>query len=198
MPRFIETIKLLDGQLYNMNYHQQRVDRTVHFFLSTKLRVDLRHHFAQFVLPQKGFFKCRVVYEGKILSLRIVPYEIKPIKSLKLVEANEIQYKHKFENRDELTSLFNKRENYDEVIIVKNNLVTDASYANLIFKKDDKWYTPTDCLLDGTMRQNLLFQKRIRSKTISVDDISKFDKVKLINSMLGMDGEEIDVSKIAF
>jgi 4-amino-4-deoxychorismate lyase len=198
MPQFIETIKLLDGQLYNMNYHQQRVDKTVHFFFYSKLEVDLRYHFSHFNLPQQGLFKCRVIYERKILSLRILPYTIKPIRSLKVVEANEIQYKHKFEDREELASLFDKRENCDEVIIVKNNLVTDASYANLLFKRDDKWFTPTNCLLKGTMRQNLLDQRKIRSKTISLNDIREFEKVKLINSMLGFDGEELDVSKIVF
>ncbi len=198
MPRFIETIKLLDGQLYNMNYHQQRMDRTVYHFFHSKVEVDLRHHLSHFNLPQKGFFKCRIIYERKILSLRILPYTIKPIMSLKVVEANEIQYKHKLEDREELTSLFDKRENCDEVIIVKNNRVTDASYANLAFKRDDKWFTPITCLLNGTMRQNLIDQRKIKPKTISIDDIGRFEKVKLINSMLGFEGEELDVSKIVF
>lgn len=198
MPRFIETIKLLDGQLYNLNYHQQRMDKTAYHFFHNKLPSDLRYHFSHFNLPQQGFFKCRVIYERKILSLRILPYTPKPIQSLKVVEANEIQYKHKFEDREELTSLFDKRENCDEVIIVKSGMVTDASYANLVFKRDDKWFTPITCLLKGTMRQNLLDQRKIQGKTISIDDIGKFDKVKLINSMLGFDGEELDVSKIVF
>jgi 4-amino-4-deoxychorismate lyase len=198
MPRFIETIKLLDGQLYNMSYHQERMDRTTfHFFRNSK-HVNLLYHFSHFSLPQQGFFKCRVIYERKILSMRFLPYAIKTIRSLKVVEANEIQYKHKLEDREELTSLFDKRENCDEVIIVKNNMVTDASYANLVFKRDDKWFTPITCLLNGTMRQNLIDQRKIKPKTISVDDIRKFEKVKLINSMLGFEGEEVDVSKIVF
>jgi 4-amino-4-deoxychorismate lyase len=198
MPRFIETIKLLDGQLYNMSYHQERMDRTTfHFFRNSK-HVNLLHHFSHFNLPQKGFFKCRVVYDRKILSMRFLPYAIKTIRSLKVVEANEIQYKHKLEDREELTSLLDKREDCDEIIIVKNKMVTDASYANLAFKRDDKWFTPITCLLNGTMRQNLIDQRKIKPKTISLDDISKFEKVKLINSMLGFEGEELDVSKIAF
>jgi 4-amino-4-deoxychorismate lyase len=198
MPRFIETIKLLDGQLYNMDYHQQRVDKTVYNFFHSKQQVDLQHHLSQFNLPRQGFFKCRVIYERKILSLQFLPYAIKPIRSLKVVEANEIQYKHKFEDREELTSLFDKRENCDEVIIVKNNLITDASYANLLFKRNGRWFTPTTFLLNGIMRQILIDQKTIKPKTISIDDIGKFEKVKLINSMLGFEGEELDVSKIVF
>ncbi len=198
MPRFIETVKLLDGQLYNLDYHQQRVDRTAHHFFRIKQQVDLLHHFSQFNLPQQGLFKCRVIYERKILSLQFLPYTIKPIRSLKVVEANDIEYKHKLEDREKLTSLFDKRENCDEVIIIKNKLVTDASYANLLFKRDDKWFTPTTFLLNGTMRQNLLEQRKIKGKTISINDITRFDKVKLINSMLGFDGEEIPTSQIIF
>ncbi len=198
MPRFIETIKLLDGQLYNMEYHQQRVNKTAFHFFRSKQHVDLQYHFSQFNLPQQGFFKCRVIYEHKILSLQFLPYTIKPIKSLKVVEQNEIEYKYKFENREELTSLFDQRKNCDEIIIVKDKMVTDASYANLVFKRDDKWFTPTTYLLNGTMRQSLLNQGEINAKTISIDDIGKFEKVKLINSMLGLDGEEIPTSQIVY
>ena len=33
-----------------------------------------------------------------------------------------------------------KRDNHDDVIIVKHNLVTDSSYSNIIFLKEGRWY----------------------------------------------------------
>jgi 4-amino-4-deoxychorismate lyase len=47
-------------------------------------------------------------------------------------------------------------EGCDDIIIVRNGFVTDASYANLIFRKGDEWFTPATFLLAGTMRAFLL------------------------------------------
>jgi 4-amino-4-deoxychorismate lyase len=48
----------------------------------------------------------------------------------------------------------------EEIIIVKNNCITDTSYTNLLFLKDEKWYTPSTYLLNGVMRQHLLKEKK--------------------------------------
>jgi 4-amino-4-deoxychorismate lyase len=198
MPRFIETIKLLDGQFYNTEYHQQRVNKTLQKFFTPEPVIDLLDHLLQSNFPGKGLFKTRVVYEKDIVAIEFLPYPMKPIRSLKIVESDSIEYSFKFENRDELIAVYERRENCDEVIIVKNRMVTDASYANLVFKRGDEWITPQSYLLNGTMRQSLLDQGKIRSEAISISDIRKFEKVKLINSMLGFDGEAIPTSNIKF
>jgi hypothetical protein len=46
------------------------------------------------------------------------------------------------------------------------------------------------------MRQRLISDKKIFEDDISVSDLSKYQKVKLINSMLLFNGPEIDVSQI--
>jgi 4-amino-4-deoxychorismate lyase len=198
MPRFIETIKLLDGQLYNMEYHQQRMDKTLKEFFEPRLTISLKEILLKSEIPKKGFFKCRVIYGDTTLSIEFLTYLIKPIQSLKIVEPNLIEYDFKFENREALVDLYERRGSCDEVIIVKNRMVTDASYANLVFKHGNEWFTPSAYLLNGTMRQSLLDKGIIKEEAISINDIRKFEKVKLINSMLDWDGEELDVSKIVF
>jgi hypothetical protein len=62
---------------------------------------------------------------------------------------------------DQMLELYIQRGQHDEIIIVKNNLITDALYAQ-----------------------------------ITLSDLANFEKVKLINSMIGFEGSEILVSQI--
>ena len=198
MPRFIETIKLLDGEFYNLEHHQSRLEFTFSRFFNGLDTVNLKRELDEIPRPMLGLFKCRVVYEEKINKITFQPYTIKPIQSLKLVEANDIEYNFKFENRDQLNHLYNLKGSADDIIIIKNGLVTDSSYANLIFKRGDDWITPESPLLLGTMRQKLIDENKIKSDAILIDEISKYEKVKLINSMLGCGGPEVEISKIVF
>ncbi len=196
MYRFIETIKLLDGNFFNLDYHQRRMDQTMYQFFGKKGNIDLVHFLTQQHFALNGLFKCRIVYDKTILSVEFLPYTIKPLRSLKVVHNNSIEYGHKFESRDQLMALYNQRKQHDDVIIVKNNLVTDASYANLIFYDGESWSTPNSCLLNGTMRQILIDQQKIKPVQISLSDIANFEKVKLINSMVGFEGPDIAISQI--
>ena len=58
--------------------------------------------------------------------------------------------------------LIEKRKHADDIIIVKNGLVTDSFYANLAFLKNGIWFTPETPLLLGVQRQFLLSQKTIQ------------------------------------
>jgi 4-amino-4-deoxychorismate lyase len=196
MYRFIETIKLLDGQFFNLDYHQQRMDRTIKKFFDQENAIHLKEYLAHQSFSTEGLFKCRIVYDKTISSVEFLPYTIKPVRSLKVVHAHAIEYAYKFEARDQLLELYNQRGLHDEIIIVENNLITDASYANLVFFDGATWITPTSYLLKGTMRQILIDQRKIKAAQISLSDITNFEKVKLINSMLGFEGSEIPVSQI--
>lgn len=196
MSRFIESIQLQNGHFRNLEYHQQRMDKTQLNFFPSGNSIQLASHLSKLEFPDKGLFKCRVVYEQKIVSVEFLPYAIQPIKSLKLVESDSILYDFKFEQRSALNELWEKRENCDDIIIVRNNRVTDASYANLVFKRGKEWITPADYLLKGTMRQSLLDKKLIKEESIHRSALPSFEKAKLINAMLGFDGPEIDVAQI--
>ncbi|MBX2897822.1 MAG: aminotransferase class IV [Cyclobacteriaceae bacterium] len=149
-----------------------------------------------FAFPQSGLFKVRVVYDEQVKQVEFVPYQPKPVKSLKLIFSDSICYSHKFENRKALNELFVQRGNCDDIIIVKNGFVTDASYANLIFRKDNNWYAPTTFLLNGTMRAFLINTGRVTVTEIRVEDLVRYEACKLVNSMLGMEAPEILISSI--
>jgi len=82
------------------------------------------------------------------------------------------------------------------VIITKDGFITDSSVANLVFKRKDKWLTPFTYLLNGTQRQFLLDQKIIEEEKITINDLHRYEKVKLINAMLKFDAPEISINQI--
>lgn len=196
MSRLIETIRFERGNFHRLPYHQARVDRSFQELQKTKSTINLYSSLTKAERPTAGLFKCRVVYEQQIESIEFIPYEARPVNSLKIVYDNDIEYQHKFENRDKLNLLFEQRQFCDDVLIVKNGHVTDATYSNILFYDGAKWITPHTPLLNGTMRQFLLDAAEIKETPIQVKDIPSFKSFRLINAMLGFDGPEIDVSKI--
>lgn len=196
MFRLLESIRLQNGNFHRLNYHQQRMDRSVKELSGGRNTISLFESLKQFNPPKAGLFKCRVVYTDKIESVEFIPYEIKPVNSLRVVYDQQINYSHKYQDRNNINALFAQRQYCDDVLIVRDGFVTDSSYSNIILYDGVNWITPSTPLLKGTMRQFLLDTAEIKSAPVTVQEIPSFKKFRLINSMLAFDGPEIDVSKI--
>ena len=184
MSRLIETIRVADGKIENLEYHSRRMN---HLHARKILNISL---------PTSGTHKLRIVYDENHFEAEISAYTIKPVRSLKLVFDNNIMYDHKYEDRTSINRLYKLKETADDVLIIKNKFITDVSYANIIFRSGNEWYTPDSFLLNGTMRQYLLDRKRIKERRITVDDISDFTHFKLINAMLRDEAPESEVLNI--
>jgi 4-amino-4-deoxychorismate lyase len=197
MSRLLESIRLQNGNFHRLSYHQQRMDRSVKELFGQKNSINLFENLKNYKLPSKvGLFKCRVVYATQIESVEFIPYEVKPINSLKVMYDQEIEYPHKFTDRNKIGTLFNQRQYCDDILIIKNGFVTDSSFSNIIFYDGVNWITPNTPLLKGTMRQFLLDTAEIKAGPVQVQDIPSFKSFRLINAMRAFDGPEIDVSKI--
>ena len=196
MYQLLESIYLKDGEFRNLLYHEARMKASVHALYGKHFAVNLDSIFSQQPVPESGMFKTRVVYATSILNIEFVPYVVRNVESIKLVHDNQISYEHKFVDRANLSAFYSLRETADDVLIVKNGLITDTSYGNIIFKKFGNWYTPQSYLLKGTMRQSLLDLGLISEAHIDANNYEQFESCKIINAMLGMNGEEIPVSSI--
>src|SRR5512133_3120365 len=156
MFRFIETIKILNGQICNPEIHQQRMDRTREEVLGLPPDLILREDIRLLSEHSKGLWKCRIVYSEKILSVVFNAYIPRKISTIQLVEAGNLNYKYKYEDRGELDRLFSLRGIADDILLIKNCQITDTSYSNIAFRSGKKWFTPSMPLLNGTKRQSLL------------------------------------------
>ncbi len=198
MSLLIESIKLLDGEFFNLSYHEQRMNRSLKALCGTEDFFDLALFLEKCDNPVNGLFKCRITYDDQVQDVEFLPYEPRPVQSLKVVESDSIEYEFKYKDRSKIDRLFKRRAGCDDIIIVKDDLVTDSSYSNVVFRKGKKWITPWSALLKGTMRQSLIEQNLIEEEDIRVEDIRDFESCRIINAMLGFEAPEIDVKNIVF
>ena len=195
MCQFIETIRMVDGVVMNLPYHQQRVNRTLDSLGVVNCNLNLKDIFdsQEFQIPA-GIVKARMVYDRfGIHDLSLAPYEQRSIRSFKLVTCNSIEYAYKSTDRSQLNYLREERGNADEIIIVKDGLLTDTSFSNIALFNGNRWVTPQSPLLNGTMRQFLLKNETIFEKSILVDDVLSYQKLALINAMLPLGACEITI-----
>lgn len=190
MSRFIETIKILDLKPQLLEFHQHRVNATFKHF-GKEDSIDLKKIIDDLNHDENGLYKLRIVYDLEgYFTTQLVPYLFAQINDFQLVENNSIDYSFKYEDRTELERM--KREvDAQEIIIVKNNHITDTSFANLLFLKGKNWFTPSTYLLNGVQRQFLLKSKKIQELEITLDNIREFSHVQIINAMNTNDNDFI-------
>jgi len=198
MSLLVETIRTEKGKLLNISFHNERMVRSLYEVFGLRNEPDLGKIIDVPEFALKGIYKCRVEYDQKIRKIEFLPYKINVIRSLKLVEDNTIEYAYKFTDRKRIEELVATRGEDDDILIIKDGMVTDTSYANVVFKDfNGNWVTPSTYLLPGTRRANLLKHKLIIEASIAYKDINKYSEVRLINAMLGLyDTEGIPVGNI--
>ncbi len=180
---YFETIKVIDGKPLHMAYHQKRYERVLHA-LGIKEVGNLEEYINA---PEIGLYKCRLVYapySDSPITTSYHEYKKREVHSLKLIFNNEISYSQKSTFREKLDVLFSKRDGCDDVLIIKNLLVTDTTIANIAFYSNGQWITPKEPLLRGTTRERLLDEGKIVETEIKVSQLRSFSRVALLNAMI--------------
>ncbi|WP_167609185.1 aminotransferase class IV [Maribellus sediminis] len=184
MSRYLlETIKCHDGKLYNLEFHQSRFAIARKQLFPDAEPISLSGVINIPESAKSGLFRCRVIYSEIIEKIEFVPHEYRPLKSLKLVEDNSIDYSYKYTDRDRLTQLFEQRADCDDILIVKNGCISDSFTANPVFWDGTQWWTPNTPLLPGTQRARLIAEGKIKVCRVTPVNIINYSKVGLINAM---------------
>jgi len=184
MLRFIETIKLLDGKFYRLEFHQNRIDKVFEDYFKEKEKIHLKEYLYALPFPQKGLYKCRIIFDSRIQKLEYIPYKLRKICSLRLLETDIKTLAYKKENRSKLNNAFAHRGNCDDVLLLKNGLVTDTSFCNVAFFDGNTWVTPRIPLVYGVHRAQLLRERKIIEKDIKTDELTNFFSIRLFNAMI--------------
>ena len=111
---------------------------------------------------------------------------------------DSIGYDYKSVDRSALNALVTKRGNCDEIVIVKNGMVTDSSYTNLALYDGHEWLTPRRPLLLGTKRAFLLDQGLLKEADLTLADLRRAQRVSLFNAMIDMGERVVEACDIAF
>lgn len=196
MSQFIESIKIEDQEIFLLELHQKRVNATFEHF-GKEGSIDIAKIFKDFEHDEDGLYKLKITYDlNKNYRTQLIPYAISEIEDFQLIENNVYDYSFKFEDRKEFEKMINKAK-ASEIIIVKNNHITDTSYSNLLFLKGKEWFTPSTYLLNGVQRTHLLKNKKIKEAEITLQNITEYSHFQLINAMNDFDDMFIyPISKI--
>lgn len=184
MYQFFESILVKQGMVYNLNLHQNRVNRTLKAFGMLENTIELAEIVKTLSIPQNGLYKLRVSYglKGNFQS-EMIPYQYKNISNFALVDIKGQHYDFKYENRAWINDAL-KQSGKDEVMMHDAGFIKDSSYANLVFFDGTNWYTPTNPLLEGTQRAYLLNKGILHTAGIHIDELGRFQSFKLINAMM--------------
>jgi 4-amino-4-deoxychorismate lyase len=180
-PLLLETIKIEDGKIYNLSYHQKRCTKSRQILFNSQDNLVLGTHIKA---PSKGLYRCRILYTTHIHSIEYIPYKEKEISLLKIISSS-IEYPFKYANRDGLNHLLSTENNVDEIIIEKEGYLTDTTISNIAFFDGQHWITPAKPLLEGTMRAKLIDEGFLRIADIKQANLENYTQVALMNAMIG-------------
>ncbi len=196
MSRLIESIKVYNKKLYSIEYHNVRMNNSRAELFNSKDKIDF---LKVILLPNdlsNELYKCRVIYSEEIISVDFQIYKKRKVDYLKVVYDDEITYSHKFEDRTKFEKHL-RESKADEILVIKNGLVTDTSFSNVVFFDGTKYLTPSSPLLKGTKRAKLVAKGIIQEEEIGLNDIQKFKHFYLINALLDISEEnKISIEKI--
>lgn len=195
----IETIKFENGKFANIKLHQIRMNNARNLLFDCNNNIYLNNELEKYTKnhPIENIQKCRIIYNKQIENIEFHPYVFPKIKSLKIVFNDLIDYNFKYENRESINQLFKQRQNCDDILIIKDGLITDTSYCNILFFDGKRWLTPEKPLLKGVQRQFLIENEIIETANITISDLQYFTKARLINAMIGFEQElNLKIEKI--
>lgn len=195
MCRFIETLRIDNGEIRNLSRHDRRLNDTrLHFWpQSSPLQLS------DYMTPpsEAGRIKARVVYgKSGIEKIDYSPYSLRRIRSLAVIRADDLDYAYKNTDRGELDRLFARRGICDDILIARRGLLTDTSIANIALYDGSRWYTPEQPLLKGTKRAQLIEEGIILEKELRQENLFSFSVIRLFNAMIDWGELELPVEAL--
>lgn len=175
-----ETIAIIDGIPQNLAFHQARMDNTIEKLFQQVSIFNLEEIIQVPTEYQNGLIKCRIDYNQQDFNIIFSAYQRREIKNYQCIYLDKLNYTFKYTNR---TIFENIKIEKDEAIIIQNGKITDCRIGNLLFFKNNIWYSSKDYLLKGTQLSNLLSKNRIELAEIRVDDLHQYEEVMMINAM---------------
>lgn len=193
----LETIKVSEHGPENLPNHQQRMDASYAEFYGGMNPFYLESICKNLHAQTGKLIKCRILYGAKNYQMQTSDYHPAKLQRLKLVHADSLDYHLKYAERSELNKLLEQKAGCDDILIVRNGLITDTSYANIAFLRNGQWITPATPLLKGTKRQLLLDGQIITEGNISLQELALFECFRVFNSMLDFQEQQsLDIENI--
>ncbi len=188
MFQLVETIRYENGTFHNLDLHEARLNRSRAELFPNSKELSLTLSQLITIEPKSEItYKVRVLYRETIEEVQWHEYHPASISSLKVIHCDDIEYHIKSTNREKLNELSKQSGDGDSILIVKNGMVSDSAFTNIVFFDGNEWITPDSPLLRGVMRESLIRNNTISERSIPVEMIKSFTAFKLINAMIPFD-----------
>jgi 4-amino-4-deoxychorismate lyase len=178
-----ESIRVDNGQIPLLNFHQKRVDISYSSVFKKVNTYNLQECIKPF-LKKDGIQKCRFIYDDKKYRIEIIDYQIIEPKRIGWLRIDpNFNYSFKYYDRNFFNKIKESYSGFNEIILVKNDLITDSTYCNLIVYAKGKWIVPQTCLLNGVERTRIISAYNFPIEPITIDEFLSAKEYKLINAM---------------
>ncbi len=191
MYQLIESIRIENKKPHLLEYHNRRFNEACRKLFSMDANFDLNHCIKLPADISNERYKYRILFDGKNFITEIKKYTQKSIQSLNMIIRDDIEYSYKTTDRDKLDEAFGMRKHCDDIIIIKNGLVTDAYFSNILLFNGSKWITPATPLLKGTQRAFLLDNQQVVEKDVAMEEIYEYTHIKLVNAMIPFEKADV-------
>ena len=181
MSLFFETIKVIQGEIQNLSYHNKRLNYTIQQNFGIDADIDLSNFVQQ---EDFSLERCKVIYDTHIQKIQFFPLVPRKFHSFKIVETN-ITYNFKNVDREAIEALLSEKGRCDDIIMIKDGLITDTSIANIAIYDGKEWITPKTPLLKGTFRESLLEKQLLLEKDVKIKDIKDAPRIAVMNALIG-------------
>lgn len=194
-----------NDDIVNIDYHNKRFNNTLQYLSPGHEKWELSNYIYPLIRQYKednsglviNNFKARVLYDkNRIIDVNLSPYNIRKVNSLKCLECDDIDYTYKSADRNTINQLFSLRGECDDILIIKNGMLTDTSICNVALWDGRKWFTPKAPLLKGTRRASLIDAGVVEEDDVCLEDITHFQKICLFNAMIGWRKIELNIDNI--
>ena len=198
MYPLFESVCIANGEIQNGTYHESRFKSSFYALFGFEAKYSLFDNLNLPLIDTSLKCKLRIEYNEIGVKWTVSEYVNKIPTSLLLLKDDEIDYRLKYTDRKQLNHSYQQKGDFEDVLIIKNGFITDATYSNILFTDGHKIITPSTSLLQGTCRTRLLTEEIITEAPINADSIHLFESFQLINALNDFDENRwISIQNIA-
>lgn len=186
MYPLFETIAVENLQAPHLANHQLRMDSSYLALFHKHNPINLSDLFHHLNIPNEGLFKWRISYNQYQHKSEIALYQPRVVNRISFYHLPaDFDYSLKYTERLMFETIKAKYPLVDDVVLVKNGLLTDSLISNLVIemKNDSQLYTPSSPLLKGTHRKRLIESGKVVEREIRYDQLRDINSITFINAM---------------
>lgn len=187
MYPLFESVCVARAAVQHGRYHEARFEASYRELFGKKPGFSLWEGLSLQGADPAKTYKLRIRYNQDGTLWELDEYRPRLPETLRLVADDTVDYALKYSDRRALDRLAARAGSAGDVLIVRQGLVTDSTYCNILFWDGREVVTPRTPLLRGTCRARLLAENRIGEADIPAEGFNRYRAFQLVNALNDFD-----------